>query len=101
MTPSRAAELLEVDLGVSVADLKTRWRQLAKKLHPDVAGSGHLDRFVLMRQAYDTLLPVRVSAEQRCRWCEGRGRLTIPSRGFGGGVDMPCTACNGAGKQET
>ena len=100
MTPSRAAELLEVDLGVSVVDLKQRWRQLAKELHPDVAGPGHLDRFVLMRQAYDTLLPVRVTAEQRCHHCGGRGSLFVASQGFGGGSNQRCPVCGGTGRVE-
>ena len=98
MTPSRAAEVLGVDLGVSVAELKARWRQLAKELHPDVAGPGHLDAFIQARAAYDVLLPIRVSAEQWCGHCGGLGQIFVPGPGFGGVGNMPCPACHGTGR---
>lgn len=99
MTPSRAAEVLGVELGISVEALKQRWRQLARELHPDLAGPGHLDQFVLARQAYDTLLPVRISASLWCEGCGGSGRISTGTRGFGGTVDMRCPTCDGAGRK--
>ncbi|KAH7442619.1 hypothetical protein KP509_03G096700 [Ceratopteris richardii] len=59
-------DLLELSPGVSTADIKQAYRQLARKYHPDVCPSNQTEestrRFIEIQEAYETLSDPRLRA---------------------------------------
>ncbi|SYV95851.1 chaperone protein DnaJ, partial [Mycoplasmoides gallisepticum] len=47
-------ELLEVDQNAKLSEIKSSYKRLAKKYHPDVNKNGH-DKFVQINNAYSIL----------------------------------------------
>ncbi|KAI5818478.1 hypothetical protein BZA77DRAFT_277731 [Pyronema omphalodes] len=59
-------DLLQVPHDVTAKDLKSQFRRLTIQFHPDKAGAGTGDFFVLLKIAYDTLLdPTKRFAYER------------------------------------
>ncbi|MBR1681032.1 DnaJ domain-containing protein [bacterium] len=48
-------EILEVDSAATVEELKTAYRRLARKYHPDIAGEEGVEKFKEITEAYETL----------------------------------------------
>lgn len=100
-------EVLGVTRSATEGEVKAAWRELARKLHPDKAGSTEqsTDEFAELskayavlrdpksRRAYDLHLSI---LRQPCAVCNGEGRVSR-QKGFVGRVSTKCTACNGSG----
>lgn len=78
------------------AEVKTRWRELAKVHHPDREG-GNAVEFDTCRRAYLIALE-EVMKPKRCVECNGTGK-TVTSRGIHS-IAMRCNECHGTGFQE-
>lgn len=48
-------EILEVESDATVEELKTAYRRLARKYHPDIAGNEGVEKFKEITEAYETL----------------------------------------------
>lgn len=48
-------DILEISPGASADDIKSAYRKLARKYHPDVAGALGAEKFKAVREAYETL----------------------------------------------
>jgi DnaJ-class molecular chaperone len=42
--------------GASVADIRRAYRRQVMRLHPDIAGNGHVTEFLAIKSAYESLL---------------------------------------------
>lgn len=82
------------DLGVppqaTPSEVKTRWREVAKTLHPDAGGSPA--EFTAMCFKYKKIL----EAARVCPDCGGSGRVTL--QGSFMVVPLLCEKCGGGGE---
>lgn len=101
-------EVLGLDKGATDAEIKTKWRELSRQLHPDRLGGTEeaneafasvSQAYVVLsdpkkRKAYDAGLAVTTQA---CYMCKGEGRV-YKQKGFTGRVASPCPKCKGSGR---
>ena len=99
-----------VDRKATVEELKARWRELSRAMHPDRHGSTAEANaaFAEVSQAYAVLS----DAKQRKTYDAGLDLLTIPcgrcggegrvykQKGFAGRVASTCPDCKGTGRQK-
>ena len=101
-------EALNVTRSASYQDLRSRWRELSRKLHPDRHGSTPEANaaFADISVAYAVLAdPKRRKAynieldllTDPCPLCKGVGEI-YKSIGFTGRQVLPCGVCKGAGR---
>ncbi len=86
-------ETLGVEPGAGEAELKTAYRRLARKFHPDVSKEpGAEERFKAVNEAYEALRdPARRKAydQLRARGYRPGDEVRAPPGGFGGGGQGP------------
>lgn len=75
------------------AEVKTAWRALAMRLHPDKGGSS--DEFRVAAAAYKRLLE-RAEKPRDCSSCDGLGKRVTTSGFFT--VTHRCNTCHGSGE---
>jgi DnaJ-class molecular chaperone len=101
-------EVMGLDRGASADELKARWRELSRAMHPDRLGSTAeanaafaevTQAYAVLsdpkrRKAYDCGLAVTTLV---CPACKGDGRV-FKQKGFTGRVASPCLKCRGSGR---
>ena len=84
-------EILGVEQGAGEAEIKTAYRRLARKYHPDVSKeAGAEDKFKAINEAYEALRdPQRRAAydQLRARGYRPGDEVQPPPGGFGGGAE--------------
>jgi len=85
-------EALGLGNTASLPELKSRWRELARKHHPDVGGDAA--EFHKLHEAY--VHAIEICESRPCEKCNGRGYL-IRIRGFSS-IHLVCPACGGDGR---
>jgi len=86
-------EVLGVPVGASPFEIKTAWRALIKKHHPDVGGEqGMVDD---LNRAY--IAATGKAKNTPCPGCDGIGRK-LESSGFHV-LKVQCSECGGTGKR--
>lgn len=107
-------EVMGVDRKATVEELKTRWRELSRRLHPDRHLASEKENmeanamFAEVSRAYAVLS----DSKQRktydagldlltvpCGRCDGEGRV-YKQKGFAGRVASACPDCKGTGRQK-
>ena len=83
----------------SVSQIKRRWRELARKHHPETETGDPADYQVVFN-AYMKIIEKR--AEPRgllmyCRYCKGEGTIITRRVGENFNIDVPCEICDGTG----
>jgi DnaJ-class molecular chaperone len=91
----QALALLELPETVTLEDLKTRWRDLAKELHPDAGGDPV--KFGEFNRAYKIVVE-HAGAPVDCPECGGSGRVPMGGRVSFSAIMITCPACNGSCK---
>ncbi len=101
-------EVMGLDKGATDEELKVRWRELSRSMHPDRLGGTEEAKAAFAevsqayavlsdekkRKAYDLGLSVTTLA---CPMCKGEGRV-YKQKGFTGRVASPCAKCKGSGR---
>ncbi len=90
MTPFEKLGLLP---DATVSQVKDKYFELAKTLHPDHGGDAV--KFHEMHLAYNAALAI-ASKPKICQPCGGRGKTTI-RKGFAT-MDLMCQVCRGTGR---
>lgn len=55
MDKNQALKLLDLSPSFTHEELNLQWRKLAKRYHPDLAGSDSTETFILLNDAYNFL----------------------------------------------
>ena len=90
-------DILGLQEDATPAQIKTRWRELAKQHHPDQPG-GNAVAFQECREAYQRAYAEAEKEASRCKPCEGTGKVVVVN-GFSR-MAMACADCGGTGKVE-
>src|SRR5688500_4520113 len=84
-------EILGVEQGAGEAEIKTAYRRLARKYHPDVSKeAGAEDKFKAVNEAYEALRDPQKRAaydQLRARGYRPGDEVQPPPGGFGGGAE--------------
>ena len=88
--------VLGLSPGASSAEVKARYKDLARTLHPDAGGDA--TKFAGVAQAYREALIDATAREAVCSACGGSGRRNV-ARGFQQ-VSVLCQSCHGSGRSE-
>ncbi len=80
-----AFDVLGVPRDITRADLRTHWRNLASKHHPDKGGSPEV--FCMLKKAYDKADLVLKARDECCYTCDGRGVVEQDN------LTLPCPKC--------
>ena len=87
-------EILGVPETATAEELKTAYRRLADKAHPDKGGSA--PEFIYLNAAYMRAL---MSVNDRvCKECCGTGAVTVALKNSFRFAAIRCPLCNGTGK---
>jgi len=86
-------ELLNLPVGSTAGEIKQRWRQLAKVLHPDYGGDAN--KFQELRQAYERAHD-KALKPKTCPECKGTRRI-FTNYGFAT-TTLTCKYCKGTGE---
>ena len=89
--------VLGLSPGATSAEVKARYRDLARTLHPDAGGDAA--EFSKVAQAYREALAEATVREATCPACGGSGRRNVTSRGFQQ-ASVLCQSCHGSGRSE-
>jgi len=85
---------LGLEENASPTEVKAAYKELARKLHPDVGGD--MEAFIKLKEAYNEAL--KESQEPKyCLKCMGTG-YNLQQSGFNM-VNIICPACGGGGKR--
>ena len=106
----KAKKVLELSDNYSEEELKTQYKMLAKKYHPDNIVSGNEQLFMDVKEAYNYLLTNSSTEKQKddevkrevvCPMCDGKGWCRTKIKVSTGFVAQKtkCTACDGTGKR--
>ena len=94
MNASEAFEILGLTADSSAEEIKTSYKELARKTHPDMGGS--VEVFEALSEAYQTAL---ADLEDRpCSGCSGSGKVHVQSGFFT--TRLTCELCTGSGKKQ-
>lgn len=101
MSMDSALKTLEATLPITLADLKTKFRETSKRLHPDITGKDTTDEFVKAKSAYDFLCSRIGEASVVENVTEDGTLLSDLGLGLGPTINgKPCTACDSKGYQQ-
>ena len=89
----KAFTLLGLCDSADPSEVKARWRELCRNLHPDRGGDA--GEFHRMRKAYEVALQESMMPKP-CPECQGSGKTQV-CRGFNT-VWIACEFCGGTGK---
>ena len=112
MNYKSAIELLGLGKSFSTEDLQKRYKELAKKYHPDNSITGDEKKFMAVKEAYEFLLDKKnvphdeketteTQSDTICPMCNGKGwrREKIKTgRGYVA-QKVKCSACGGLGRK--
>jgi|GEM_PF-4812178 len=72
MDKNQALKLLDLSPSFTHEELNLQWRKLAKRYHPDLAGSDSTETFILLNDAYNFLKNYRQKYPQEPDWDDFR-----------------------------
>lgn len=112
MNYKSAIELFELGERFSPDDIQKKYKQLAKKYHPDNSVTGDGQKFMEVKEAYELLVntknamsdekePTKAQGVTICPMCNGNGWRREKVRTAQGYVarKVKCSACGGLGRK--
>ena len=78
MDINQALKLLDLSPSFTHEELNLQWRKLAKRYHPDLAGDGSTETFILINDTYKFLKNYRQKYPQEPDWSDFRKEYAYP-----------------------